>query len=102
MVILCKPSVTLSKACTPEDAHMRAVVSPRYGTPDIVEIRQVPKPVPKAREVLVVVHAAAVGRTDAGMLRPRPPLLGRLMYGLFRPPTILGLDFAGSVDAGGR
>jgi NADPH:quinone reductase-like Zn-dependent oxidoreductase len=62
----------------------------------------VPKPVPKQRDVLVAMHAAAVGRTDAGMLRPRPPVLGRLMYGLFRPPTILGMDFAGEVEAVGR
>src|SRR2546423_11658058 len=79
--------------------RMRASVSPRYGTPDVLQIRQVPKPVPKDREVLVAVHAAAVGRTDAGMLRPHPPVLGRLMVGLFRPPAILGMDFAGEVEA---
>jgi NADPH:quinone reductase-like Zn-dependent oxidoreductase len=81
---------------------MRAAVSPRYGTPDVLEIRQVPKPVPNDRQVLVAVHAAAVGRTDAGMLRPHPRLLGRLMVGLLRPPRILGMDFAGEVEATGK
>jgi NADPH:quinone reductase-like Zn-dependent oxidoreductase len=82
---------------------MRAAVSTRYGTPDVIEIRQVPKPVPKEREVLVAVHAAAVGRTDCGMLRPHPRILARLMYGLYRPArTILGMDFAGEVEAVGK
>src|SRR5215475_9241425 len=80
---------------------MKAAVSPRYGSPDILEIRQVPKPVPEAGEVLVAVHAAAVGRTDCGMLRPHPPLLGRLIGGLYRPRPILGMDFAGEVEAVG-
>lgn len=79
---------------------MRAAVSTRYGTPDVVKIRHVPKPIPKDREVLVAVHAAALGRTDCGMLAPRPPLLGRLMYGISGPRrTILGMDFAGEVEA---
>jgi NADPH:quinone reductase-like Zn-dependent oxidoreductase len=81
---------------------VRAVVGTRYGTPDVLEIRQVPKPVPKEREVLVAVHAAAVGRTDCGMLRPHPRVLGRLMIGLLRPPPILGMDFAGEVEAAGK
>jgi NADPH:quinone reductase-like Zn-dependent oxidoreductase len=81
---------------------MKAAVSPRYGTPDVLEIRQVPKPVPKDREVLVAVHAAGVGRTDAGMLRPHPRVLGRLMVGLLRPPRILGMDFAGEAEAIGK
>jgi NADPH:quinone reductase-like Zn-dependent oxidoreductase len=82
---------------------MRAAVSTRYGTPDVIEIRQVPKPAPKEREVLVAVHAAAVGRSDAGFLKPHPRVLGRLMFGLFRPGrTILGMDFAGEVEAVGK
>ena len=82
--------------------RMRAVVAKRYGSPAVLEIQQVPKPVPNAGEVLVAVHASAVGRTDAGRLRPHPPLLGRLMYGLWRPRnTVYGMDFAGVVEAVG-
>jgi NADPH:quinone reductase-like Zn-dependent oxidoreductase len=48
---------------------------------------------------LVAVHAAAVGRTDCGMLGPYPRILGRLMYGLLRPKrSILGMEFAGEVE----
>ena len=78
---------------------MRAVVNARYGSPDVLEVRQVPKPTPKAGEVLVAVHAAAVGRTDCGWLRPRP-FIARLFIGLRRPKrTTLGMDFAGVVEA---
>jgi NADPH:quinone reductase-like Zn-dependent oxidoreductase len=82
---------------------MRAAVCNRYGTPDVVKIRDVPKPAPGRGDVLVAVHAAAVGRTDCGMLRPHPPILGRLIFGLFRPKRpVLGMDFAGEVEAVGK
>lgn len=81
---------------------MKAVVNERYGSPDVLEIREVSKPEPKSGEVLIRVHATTVSRTDCGMLRPLPPLIGRLLMGLFRPKwTILGLDFAGKVEAVG-
>jgi NADPH:quinone reductase-like Zn-dependent oxidoreductase len=79
---------------------MKAVINTRYGSPDILEIRQVPKPEPAADEVLIKVYATTVSRTDVGALRAQPPLIGRLLMGLFRPKwTVLGLDFAGEVEA---
>jgi NADPH:quinone reductase-like Zn-dependent oxidoreductase len=78
---------------------MRAVVSARYGSPDVLEVGQVPKPELKAGEVLVKVHATTVNRTDCGMLRPHPFFI-RFSAGLLRPKlTILGMDFAGTVEA---
>ena len=78
---------------------MKAVVNPGYGSPDILEIRQLPKPSPASDEVLIRVCATTVSRTDCGILRAQPPLIGRLMTGFLRPRwTILGLDFAGVVD----
>jgi NADPH:quinone reductase-like Zn-dependent oxidoreductase len=80
---------------------MRAAVNTRYGPPEVVEIRQVPKPEPKAGEVLIRVHATTVSRTDCGMRRPHPQFV-RLFAGLLRPRlTILGMDFAGEVEAVG-
>jgi NADPH:quinone reductase-like Zn-dependent oxidoreductase len=80
---------------------MRAAVSARYGSPEIIEILQVPKPAPKADEVRVRVHAATVNRTDDGMLRPHP-FFARLFTGLLRPKySILGMEFAGIVEAVG-
>lgn len=80
---------------------MKAVINARWGSPDVLEIRQVPKPEPKAGEVLIRVHATTVSRTDCGMLRPHPFFV-RLFAGLLRPKrTILGMDFAGEVEAVG-
>jgi NADPH:quinone reductase-like Zn-dependent oxidoreductase len=80
---------------------MRAAVNTRYGSPDVVAIRQVPKPEPQAGEVLVRVHATTVSRTDCGMRRPHPFFV-RFSAGLIRPKqTILGMDFAGDVEAVG-
>ncbi len=79
---------------------MKAVVNTRYGSPDVLTIREVTKPEPDAGEVLIRVHTTTVSRTDCGNLRPLPPLIGRLMMGLFRPKhSILGMDFAGTVEA---
>ena len=80
---------------------MRAAVNTRYGSPDVIEIREVARPVPKAGEVLVKVHATTVNRTDCGVLRAHPfPM--RLFTGLLRPKrTILGMDFAGVVETVG-
>jgi NADPH:quinone reductase-like Zn-dependent oxidoreductase len=80
---------------------MRAAVITRYGSPDVIKILDAPKPVPAAGEVLVRVHAATVTRTDCGLLRAHPFLM-RFFTGLRRPKrTILGLDFAGEVEAVG-
>ncbi len=80
---------------------MKAVINARYGSPAVLEIRQVPKPEPKAGEVLIRVHATTVSRTDCGMLRPHPFFV-RFFAGLRRPKrTILGMDFAGEVEAVG-
>jgi NADPH:quinone reductase-like Zn-dependent oxidoreductase len=81
---------------------MKAAVNARYGPPDVIEIREAPKPEPEAGEVLVKVHATTVGRTDCGQLRAHPFFM-RLVTGVARPKrTILGTDFAGEVEAIGE
>lgn len=80
---------------------MKAAVVERYGPPEVVQVRQVPKPSPGAGEVLVRVHAATVNRTDCGQLRPHP-FLARLVFGLLRPKrTIFGMDVAGVIESVG-
>ncbi len=82
---------------------MKAVVNTRYGSPDVLQIRELPKPVPGDDELLIRVHATTVSRTDCGTLRADPPLLGRLMTGLWRPRhQVLGIDFAGVVESTGQ
>ena len=57
-------------------------------------------PEPTSNEVLIKVYATTVSRTDCGALRAQPPLIGRLLMGLFRPKwSVLGMDFAGVVEA---
>jgi NADPH:quinone reductase-like Zn-dependent oxidoreductase len=81
---------------------MKAAIVTGYGGPEKIRIADVPKPVPRTEELLVRVQAATVNRTDCGELYPHPVLLARLMYGLRRPRrAILGLDFAGEVEAAG-
>lgn len=73
----------------------------RYGTPDVLELKDVAKPTPKADEVLVRVHAASVNDWDLGLLRGAP-LVNRLISGLFTPKVqIIGGDISGRVEAVG-
>jgi NADPH:quinone reductase-like Zn-dependent oxidoreductase len=80
---------------------MKAAVIARYGSPDVVKVLDVPKPTPALDQVLIRVHAATVNRTDCGQMRAHPFIM-RLFTGLRRPKrTILGMDFAGEVEAAG-
>jgi NADPH:quinone reductase-like Zn-dependent oxidoreductase len=79
---------------------MKAATVARYGSPGVIEVRDVPAPVPGPNEVLVRVHAATVNRTDCGELLH--PTLVRLLTRTGRPRrNILGMDFAGTVEAVG-
>ncbi len=74
----------------------------RYGTPDVLALRDVPKPKPKVNEVLVHVLAASINDWDWGMLQGTP-FINRMVSGLFAPKVqILGGDIAGRVEAVGR
>ena len=80
---------------------MKAAVNLRYGPPEVVQTRDVPKPEPGAHDVLIKVYSTTVNRTDCGMRHPHPFFV-RLFAGLTRPKrTILGIDFAGVVESVG-
>ncbi len=81
---------------------MKAIVCPRYGSPDVLKFQDVAKPSPKDDEVLVKVHAAGVNAGDWHLMRADPFLI-RLMVGLTKPKQpILGGDFAGQIEAVGK
>jgi len=76
---------------------MKAIVYHKYGTPDLLELKEVEIPTPRDKEVLVKVHAASVNSWDWDLLTGT--FQGRL--GAFRKPKfkILGADIAGKVEA---
>lgn len=80
---------------------MKAAVYGRFGPPEVVEIRDVAKPVPKDDEVLIAVRAASVNPLDLHFMRGEPYMI-RLQAGLRQPRhTRLGVDVAGRVEAAG-
>jgi len=81
---------------------MKALVYERYGPPDVLELREVDKPVVGDDEVLVRVHATSVNPVDWHTMTGTPYLV-RLESGLRKPKReVLGVDFAGAVEAVGR
>ena len=80
---------------------MKAVVYHKYGTPDVLELTEADKPVPKEDEVLIKVHAASINDWDSGLLHG--DMINRILNGLSRPKRkILGSDIAGSIEAVGK
>ena len=81
---------------------MKAVVYSRYGSPDVLQLMDVEKPVPKDDEVLIEVRAASVNPADWHFMRGTP-YVGRIVMGLRKPKiTRLGIDVAGRIEAVGR
>ncbi|MFC1720417.1 NAD(P)-dependent alcohol dehydrogenase [Pseudomonadota bacterium] len=81
---------------------MKAIAYHCYGSPDVLQVEEVAKPVPADNEVLVKVHAASVNPLDWHYLRGEPYLM-RLGTGLGKPEnTRLGVDFAGTIEAVGK
>lgn len=81
---------------------MKAIIQEKYGSSDVLELKEVDTPVPKEDEVLIKVYAASVNAGDWHLMRG-DPFIARFVFGLFRPKTkILGLDVAGRIEAVGE
>jgi len=80
---------------------MKAIRYCEYGSPDVVKLDDVEKPVPADNQVLIKVRAASLNAFDAYVIRDS--WLGRLIFGLRKPrDTRLGQDIAGQVEAVGK
>ena len=80
---------------------MKAIVYENYGSPDVLELKEIIKPAVKDDEILIKVHAASVTPLDWHMLTGTP-YIARLMAGLLKPKRkVLGTDVAGVIEAVG-
>jgi NADPH:quinone reductase-like Zn-dependent oxidoreductase len=81
---------------------MKAIIYTKYGPPNVLQLKEVPKPVPGDNEVLIKIYATTVNRTDCATVGARPFFM-RVFTGLFGPKKqIPGTDFAGIIEATGK
>lgn len=81
---------------------MKAAVRSKYGSPEVLSIKELDIPTPKDNELLIKVHAATVNRSDCHVLTGKPYAM-RLFTGLPKPKSaVTGSDFAGEITAIGK
>ena len=86
---------------------MKAIVCTKYGSPDVLQLKEVEKPTPKDNEVLIRIHATTVTSGDvrirSSTYGPWFWLLGRIMFGLRKPrKAIPGNELAGEIESVGK
>jgi NADPH:quinone reductase-like Zn-dependent oxidoreductase len=85
------------------EPNMKAVVYTDYGSPDVLQIREIKKPVPNDDQILIKVHAASVNPLDWHFMEGTPYIMRAMGVGLRKPKTPrIGTDVAGEVEAVGK
>jgi NADPH:quinone reductase-like Zn-dependent oxidoreductase len=80
---------------------MKAIISEKYGSPEVLKLAEIDKPVPEDDQVLVKIHAASINFGNLVLLKGEP-FLARFAFGLFKPNHLIpGGDMAGVVEAAG-
>jgi NADPH:quinone reductase-like Zn-dependent oxidoreductase len=87
--------------------HMKAVICTQYGTPDVLQLQEVPKPIPKSNQILVRIVATAVNSGDVRLrsldVKGLMKVMMRLVLGISKPrKPILGTVFSGIVEGVGK
>lgn len=81
---------------------MKAIIYTKYGPPEVAQLMEVDKPIPKDNEVLLKVYASTVNRTDSGF-RSANYFISRFWSGLLKPKyPILGCEFLGIIEEIGK
>jgi NADPH:quinone reductase-like Zn-dependent oxidoreductase len=79
---------------------MKAVVYEKYGPPEVLQLTETEKPIPKEKEVLVKIHASSINYGDRMLVSGKPFLIRLMGYGLLKPKNKTpGGDIAGTVEA---
>ena len=86
---------------------MKAMVCTKYGKPDVLQLQEVEKPIPKENEILIKIYATTVTSGDCRVRSFNSPLLlwlpMRIVLGLRKPrKSILGVELAGEVEDVGK
>lgn len=81
---------------------MKAMVQISYGSPEVIILQEIEKPLPGKKEILIRIHATKVGPSDCAF-RKGDPFMIKLLYGLSRPKfTIGGTELAGIIEEVGK
>ena len=88
---------------SPAPARMKAIVYHDYGSPDVLQLEEIEKPVPNDNQVLVKVRAVSVNPYDWHFIEGIPYVARLLAFGPLKPASSrLGVDFAGTIEAVGK
>jgi 2-desacetyl-2-hydroxyethyl bacteriochlorophyllide A dehydrogenase len=82
---------------------LKAMIYTKYGLPDVLQLKDIEKPIPKDNEILIKVHAASLNQYDLHYLTGTPFFIRLTGAGLIKPKhRVLGADIAGQVETIGR
>jgi NADPH:quinone reductase-like Zn-dependent oxidoreductase/uncharacterized protein YqgC (DUF456 family) len=94
---------TLGQTPTPGAPTMKAIVYHEFGSPDVLRIEEVDKPVPNDNQLLIKVRAVSVNPLDWHFMEGTPYIGRPLAFGFLKPDVQrLGVDYAGTVEAVGK
>lgn len=104
LAALSLPGAALGQTPSPTAAaKMKAIVYYNYGSPDVLQLEEIEKPVPTDNQVLVKIRAVSINPYDWHFMEGVPYIARVLGFGPLKPTSPrLGVDFAGTVEAVGK